>query len=58
VPQPNGNKKARWYQDPMNVVTEYFQDFRDNGYVLFNRDPNGLLGMELAFLKLDDNFYG
>ena len=39
-------------------VTDYFQDFKDNGYVLFNRDPNGQLGMELAFLKLDQDFYG
>ena len=56
VPQPTGGK-GRWYQDPMDV-TDYFQDFRDNGYVLFNRDPNGQFGMELAFLKLDQDFYG
>jgi len=55
VPQPNGGK-GRWFQDPMKI-TDYFQDFRDNGYVLFNRDPNGGLGMELAFMKLDEDFY-
>jgi hypothetical protein len=31
-------------------VTDYFQEFRGNEYVLFNRDPNGQFGMELAFL--------
>lgn len=54
VPQPNGSK-GRWYQAPMNI-TDYFQDFRDNGYALFNKDPNGL-AVELAFLKLDEDFY-
>lgn len=37
-------------------ITDYFQDFRDNGYALFNKDPNGL-AVELAFLKLDEDFY-
>mmetsp|Transcript_11047 Transcript_11047/g.13925 ORF Transcript_11047/g.13925 Transcript_11047/m.13925 type:complete len:188 (-) Transcript_11047:406-969(-) len=54
VPQPNGGT-GRWYQQPMNV-TDYFQDFKDNGYVLYNRDPNGL-GMEMAFMKLDQDFH-
>lgn len=55
VPQPNG-ENGKWFQGAMNV-TDYFRDFEDNGYVLFNKDINGesgrALGVELAFLKLD-----
>jgi hypothetical protein len=55
VPQPNGGN-GRWFQEPMNL-TDYFQDYKDNGYVLFNKDPNGELAIELAFIKLDDDFH-
>mmetsp|Transcript_1154 Transcript_1154/g.2523 ORF Transcript_1154/g.2523 Transcript_1154/m.2523 type:complete len:315 (-) Transcript_1154:260-1204(-) len=55
VPQPKGGN-GRWYKAPMNI-TDYFQDFRDNGYALFNRDSNGKLAVELSFLKLNEDFY-
>ena len=55
VPQPKGGN-GRWYKAPMNI-TDYFQDFRDNGYALFNKDSNGKLAVELSFLKLDEDFY-
>ena len=57
VPTPRGTPKARWYQRPMNVVEDYWKDFADNGYALYSRDPNGELGMELAFMKLTDDFW-
>lgn len=57
VPTPKGTPQARWYQKPMDVTTEYWQDFADHGYALYSRDPNGDMGMELAFLKLDEDFW-
>ena len=53
MPQPKGGK-GRWYQGSLNVAG-YFQDCKDNEYVLFNRDPNGEFGMELSFLKLEQD---
>lgn len=55
VPQPNGGK-GRWYQSAMDA-SKFFQDFQDNGYVLFNKDPNNDLAVELSFLKLDKDFH-
>lgn len=57
VPTPQGTPKARWYQRPMDVTTEYWNYFSDNGYALFSRDPNGDLGLELSFIKLHENFW-
>jgi hypothetical protein len=36
-------------------VTDYFQEYKDNGYELFNKDANGGLALELAFVKLEQD---
>jgi hypothetical protein len=56
VPNPRGSPEARWYQKPLDV-SSYWKDFSDNGYALFNRDPNGALGLELSFIKLHEDFW-
>lgn len=55
VPRPEGDKKARWYQKPMNVM-EYFKDFSDNGYALYSKEYAGLC-LELSFIKLHADFW-
>ena len=56
VPLPDGRKGSRFHEQPLNI-TDYFQDFSDNGYVLYSRDHNnGGPGMELGFLKLSPDF--
>lgn len=57
VPKPEGDPKARWYQRPLDISKDYYQDFLDQGYALFSRDPNGALGLELSFLKLHPDFW-
>jgi len=57
VPAPEGTPKARWYQKPMDIHNDYYKDYMDNGYALFNHDPNGELGLELSFIKLDKPFW-
>lgn len=57
VPRPDGDRNARWYQKPMDIDKDYFQDFLDNGYALYSRDPNGDLGLELSFIKLHPDFW-
>lgn len=56
VPLPDGRKGSRFHKQSLNI-TDYFQDFSDNGYVLYSRDHNnGGPGMELGFLKLSPDF--
>jgi hypothetical protein len=55
VPNPQGSPKARWYQKPLDV-SAYWKDFSENGYALFNRDPNGL-AVDYSFIKLGDDFW-
>jgi len=56
VPLPDGTPEARWYQKPMNLI-EYFQDYKNNGFALFNKDPNGENSLELCFVKLQPDFW-
>ena len=56
VPSPEGRKRDQWYEDPLNPV-EWYDTFRENGYALFNKEPNMQCCLELAFLKLSDDFW-
>lgn len=56
VPSPKGTPKARWYKKPMNL-TEYYGLYKSNGYVLFNKERNGGLSLELCFMKMNEDFW-
>eukprot|EP00546_Thalassionema_frauenfeldii_P013283 CAMPEP_0178926918 /NCGR_PEP_ID=MMETSP0786-20121207/18842_1 /TAXON_ID=186022 /ORGANISM="Thalassionema frauenfeldii, Strain CCMP 1798" /LENGTH=353 /DNA_ID=CAMNT_0020602179 /DNA_START=9 /DNA_END=1070 /DNA_ORIENTATION=+ len=56
VPSPKGTPNQRWYKKPLNL-TEYYGLYKDNGYVLYNKERNGELSLELCFLKLSSEFW-
>ena len=56
VPTPAGTPNARWYQERLNVL-DYYQHYIDNGYAIFNKDPNGELSLDLCFIKLHNDFW-
>jgi len=56
VPAPGGTPDQRWYQKPLDL-SEYYGFYRDNGYVLFNKQRNGALSLELGFMKMASEFW-
>jgi hypothetical protein len=57
VPTPKGTPNQRWYQKPLDIHSEYFKAFSDNGYALYSKDAVNDLATELSFIKLHKNFW-
>ena len=56
VPSPQGTPGNEWYEEKLDA-SKWYDTFRDHGYVLFNKEPNDSCCLELAFLKLSDEFW-
>jgi hypothetical protein len=52
---PNDEVTKRFFQKDLDV-SQFYDDFTKQGYVLYNRDEHGA-GPELSFVKLDAEFW-